>query len=200
MYVIFLFAAVIMPAALLAFSKSEERISKADWGLMFCLGQGFMLMETKSITQLSLLFGATWLVSSIVILFVLIFAFAATMIAASREIKSVGWLYGCLAATLILGFFWQIPAAGTAHPLVDALVTTAIACFPVFFGSLIFSIAFKKATSNTAFLSANLIGVAIGGLTENICIFSGIKMLGIVALAIYGMSYVFWKFGRGQAK
>jgi hypothetical protein len=69
-------------------------------------------------------------------------------------------------------------------------------CLPVFFGSFIFSICFKTATSNIAYLSANLIGVVIGGLTENICMFTGIKALGIIALFVYGMAYICWKIGQ----
>jgi spermidine synthase len=195
-YSLILLIAVVMPAVLLVVGKSEGEISKPDWGVMFFLGQGFMLVETKSITQLSLLFGATWLVSSVVILFVLIFAYCANMIAASREFKSVGPLYLGLAAALLLGYFWEIPAAGTEHPMLGALLMTTVACLPVLFGSLIFSICFKRATSNTAYLSANLIGVAIGGLTENICMFNGIKSLSLVALIIYGLSYICWKVGN----
>jgi hypothetical protein len=195
-YVLLLFVAVVVPVLLMVFSKADTKISKADWGIMFFLGLGFMLMETKSITQLSLLFGATWLVSSVVILFVLIFAFAANTLASTRDFKSIGWIYLCLVLSLALGYFWEIPTAGAEHPWLGALITSAIACLPVFFGSFIFSICFKKATSNIAYLSANLVGVAIGGLTENICMFSGIKALGIVALFIYGMAYVSWKVGQ----
>jgi SAM-dependent methyltransferase len=195
-YALMLFVAVVVPVLLMVFSKADVKISKPDWGVMFFLGLGFMLMETKSITQLSLLFGATWLVSSVVILFVLIFAFAANTLASTRDFKSIGWIYLCLVLSLALGYFWEIPTAGAEHPWMGAMLTSAIACLPVFFGSFIFSICFKRATSNIAYLSANLIGVAIGGLTENVCMFSGIKALGLVALFIYGMAYVSWKVGQ----
>jgi hypothetical protein len=33
----------------------------------FLLGAGFLLLETRAITQLSLLFGSTWVVSAVVI-------------------------------------------------------------------------------------------------------------------------------------
>jgi SAM-dependent methyltransferase len=195
-YALLLFVAVVVPVLLMVFSKADAKISKPDWGVMFFLGLGFMLMETKSITQLSLLFGATWLVSSVVILFVLVFAFGANTLASTRDFKSIGWLYAGLVLSLAFGYFWQMPTAGTEHPWLGAFITCAVACLPVFFGSFIFSICFKRATSNIAFLSANLIGVAIGGLTENICMFSGIKFLGILALFIYGLAYVCWKIGQ----
>ncbi len=34
---------------------------------LFLLGAGFMLLETKAITELSLLFGSTWIVNAVVI-------------------------------------------------------------------------------------------------------------------------------------
>jgi hypothetical protein len=195
-YIVILLVSVVIPALLITFTKSEAAISRLDWGLMFFLGQGFMLMETKAITQLSVLYGATWLVSSIVILFVLIFAFAAALIAGSRNFKSIGWLYCLLAVSLTLGYFLDISSFNIANPIVAGLIISAITCLPVFFGSMVFSICFKGASSNTAFLSANLLGVGIGGLTENICICSGIKSLNMVALFIYGLSYVCWKLGK----
>ena len=35
-------------------------------GRMFFLGAGFMLLETKGVVHMALLFGATWMVNSIV--------------------------------------------------------------------------------------------------------------------------------------
>ncbi len=35
-------------------------------GQMFFLGAGFMLLETKGVVHMALLFGATWMVNSIV--------------------------------------------------------------------------------------------------------------------------------------
>ena len=35
-------------------------------GAMFFLGAGFMLIETKAVVQMALLFGGTWIVNSVV--------------------------------------------------------------------------------------------------------------------------------------
>src|SRR5438094_6431665 len=47
----------------------------------FCLGAGFLLLETKSITTISLYFGTTWFVSMVVILGILIMVFLANLVA-----------------------------------------------------------------------------------------------------------------------
>ena len=39
---------------------------------MFFLGAGFMLLETKSVVHMALLFGSTWMVNSIVFFAILV--------------------------------------------------------------------------------------------------------------------------------
>ena len=46
----------------------------------FFLGVGFMLMETKGITELAKIYGSTWLVVSIVIISVLFMAYIANLL------------------------------------------------------------------------------------------------------------------------
>ena len=41
-------------------------------GQMFFLGAGFMLLETKGVVHLALLFGSTWVVNSIVFFAILV--------------------------------------------------------------------------------------------------------------------------------
>src|SRR5438093_10953443 len=46
----------------------------------FCLGAGFLLLETKSITTISLYFGIIWFVSMVVILGILIMVFLVNLV------------------------------------------------------------------------------------------------------------------------
>ena len=59
----------------------------------FLLGAGFMLLETKSITQFALLWGSTWVVASLAIAAVLVMALAANLVVARVEITRA-WLVG----------------------------------------------------------------------------------------------------------
>ena len=45
----------------------------------FFLGAGFMLLETKGITELALAYGSTWFVTAIVIICILVMAYFANM-------------------------------------------------------------------------------------------------------------------------
>lgn len=77
-------------------------------------------------------------------------------------------------------------------------IATLIACLPIFFGGLIFSLAFSRAKAPAQYLSANLLGVAVGGLMENFCLVTGIKGLSIIALILYALSYVALRVGDKQ--
>lgn len=186
-YIVILLVAIIFPALILT-KVQDATISKAGWGSMFFLGQSFMLIETKSITQLSLIFGATWLVSSIVIALVLLLAYIATIVVKNRKMN-LHLLYVLLFASLLLEYFYEIPASSTLPPIAVASVSSLIACLPIMFGSMIFSTYFKVAPSPAAYFSANLLGVSIGGLTENLCIVMGLRNLTLVAAALYCSSY-----------
>lgn len=189
MYFGFLFLAVVLPTLLIAFTKSST-ISGAEWGAMFFLGQAFMLIETKSITKLSLLFGATWVVSSIVILAILCLAYLATIFVSRAPKLNLHILYALLLLTLLLEYFIPIPDQTTLHPVLLGSGAATIATLPIFFGSTIFSCLFKTTPHPAAFLSANLLGVAIGGLTENLAVATGLHNLSLVAILIYACSYI----------
>lgn len=189
LYIAVLVVAVLLPALILARAKKGP-ISGAAWGNMFFLGQAFMLVETKSITQLSLLFGATWLVTSVVTVAVLMLAWFANWIVAKRA-KSIPLLacyFGVIIA-LVIDYLFSVPATTSAHFYLVAGIATLFNCLPILFGGLIFSSCFKNASSPSMYLAANLLGVAVGGLTENLCIITGIKSCVLVAMVLYAMSY-----------
>lgn len=189
MYFGILIVAIIVPALILTRSGTGD-VSGGAWGNMFFLGQAFMLVETKSITQLSLFFGATWLVSSVVIFCVLILAYLANWVAGRLKTNNVLPAYIGLFAGLLLDVCFRVPTDTQVHPLLLAVVATLIACLPIFFGGLIFSLCFRQAKSPSLYLSANLLGVAVGGLTENLCLVTGIKGLPLIAMVLYGLSFL----------
>ncbi|HEY9773292.1 MAG TPA: hypothetical protein V6C81_05735 [Planktothrix sp.] len=184
-----LIVAIILPALVLTRSSTGGDITGSAWGNMFFLGQSFMLVETKSITQLSLFFGATWLVTSVVVTSVLILAFLANWCAGKIKSNNLLPAYLGLAAALLLDIFFKVPTESQISPLLLAVTATLVACLPILFGGLIFSMCFRQATSPPLYLSANLLGVAVGGLTENLCLLTGIKGLPVIAMVLYGLSF-----------
>ncbi len=187
LYVSVLLVLVALPSLLLFFAQ-QGNATFAEIANMFFLGLAFMLIETKSIVELSLLFGATWLVSSIVILIVLSLAWLSNLYIIKKKSISLPFIYTALFLIVLLDYFFYVPAQTTWSPIVISLTASLLTCLPIFFSSMIFSSSFAKAKSPSTYLAANLLGVAFGGLTENLSLLIGLKALSFVALGIYVLS------------
>ncbi len=184
-----LFAVIILPSLVIFHGQSKEA-KFAEMGNMFFLGLAFMLIETKAIVELSLLFGATWIVSSVVIAAILILALLANLFVQKTKRIPLLYVYGALACCLALQYFLSVPDRSNWSPVIVAGIASLIACLPIFFSGMIFSYCFREARNPSSFLAANLLGVAFGGLTENLSLIFGIKGLVWIALSIYCLSAV----------
>ncbi len=79
---------------------------------LFFLGAGFMLLETKAVTELSLLFGSTWIVNAVVITAFLVMGLLANTLMMFRNGSS--WLaYTALFALLAIDFLLPHTFFGT---------------------------------------------------------------------------------------
>jgi hypothetical protein len=152
---------------------------------LFLLGAGFMLLETRSITNASLLFGATWLVNAIVISGILAVVFLGNLLVMRGVRLPRRVSYGVLFALLIIGFavplHWILIFPFAGRVLVASLWLAA----PIIFTSMIFSEAFERSGDTAAAFGANLLGVVIGGILEYSSMVVGLNALYLLALALY---------------
>ena len=141
---------VIAIASLLAFSVaaspgSGARVRPGDlhFGL---LGMGFLLLETKSISDTTLFFGATWFVTMVVVSGVLLMVIAANLVAQRLGAFSF-WMYAPLLATLLL--LLAVPRENILGSEFAGRVlwTLLVVPLPVFFAGIIFSTTFREAAS-----------------------------------------------------
>ena len=181
-------AVVIVLPSLVIFHGQSREAKFAEMGNMFFLGLAFMLIETKAIVELSLLFGATWIVSSVVIAAILTLALLANFYVQKTKRIPLAYIYGALVVCLALQYFLSVPERTEWSPLVVAGLASLVACLPIFFSGMVFSYCFREAKNPSSFLAANLLGVAFGGLTENLSLTFGIKGLIWIALCIYCLS------------
>jgi hypothetical protein len=161
--------------------------SYLDLGFM---GAAFMLLETKSIVQFALLFGATWFVNALVFAGVLVAVYLAVETARWVRLPRPAVLYVALIAALALA--WLIPQESLLElPLVARfLAASALAFAPVYLANLVFAQRFSDVeTSNTAF-AANLLGAMVGGTLEYIALITGYRFLLIVIGVLYGFAFV----------
>jgi SAM-dependent methyltransferase len=153
--------------------------------VMFFLGSAFLLLETKSITEFSLLFGSTWSVNLFVILGIMIVILLANLLVLRfpsfpRRIFFLGLL-----ASLLLCYGIPVRELLEEDPLVRDFVTMIFTGLPILFASGLFASCFQEETESAVALGWNLLGAVVGGLLEYSSMFLGIKALYLVALCLY---------------
>lgn len=156
---------------------------------LFFLGAGFMLLETKGVTELSLLFGSTWVVNAVVIAsFLLMGLLANTLI--SRHPISPKLAYIVLFCLLIAGMFLPYTILNGLPGVEKTAAAAILVGLPVFFSGLVFSHGIKDLSEPAHGLGVNLLGAVVGGVLENLVMIGGTPILGILAIALYGASAV----------
>ncbi len=155
----------------------------------FFLGAGFMLVETRAITELGLLYGSTWQVVSVTIVAVLVMAFAANFIILKKGSPPVAMTYGLLILSLVIGL-----AAGagvlslTGH--LELIVRTAIITLPLFFSGFAFSSELRRSGDVAGALSSNLLGAVFGGFLEYASMLFGFQALYVIGGMIYLLAFL----------
>jgi hypothetical protein len=153
----------------------------------FLLGAGFLLLETRGVTELSLLFGSTWIVNAVVIAAFLTMALLANTYVMFRP---VSWklAYTALFVLLILGMLFPYIRLDTFPTAGRVLGAAVLVGFPVFFTGLIFSRSFRDVRKPAEALGVNLLGAVVGGTLENTVMLAGTHLLGVLAILLYGLS------------
>lgn len=157
---------------------------------LFFLGAGFMLLETKGVTELSLLFGSTWIVNAVVIAAFLTMGLLANTFVAFRSVSRSA-VYAVLFAVLAVSMLIPYSVLGGLPSTVKMLASTTLAALPVFFSGLIFSRSFRDVTQPAMGLGINLLGAVVGGVLENLVMVGGTPILGLLAILLYGLSAIF---------
>lgn len=151
----------------------------------FFLGAGFMLLETRSVTQMALLFGSTWNVNTIVFASILLTIFIANYLVLKDKKPSRRLSYGLLFATLVAGFFFPFHVLLPLPVFVRVLAAGLVIGLPIIWASFIFSISFRDERHVSLAFSSNLLGIVVGGSFEYLSNIWGLNVLYLVALALY---------------
>jgi len=157
----------------------------------FLLGAGFMLLETRSITQMALVFGSTWHINAIVVAAVLLTIFVANaLVRKGRGISSKA-SYLWLLSTLALGYFFPFEALLQFGLAVRLGIAGLVVGLPILWAAFIFSNSFRQATKVGTAFGSNLLGVVVGGALEYTSNIWGLDVLYVVAAVVYLASFLF---------
>jgi SAM-dependent methyltransferase len=161
---------------------------------MFLLGAGFMLIEVKSISQVSLLFGSTWIVNALIISAILALALLANLFVARWGSGWLGPAYALLIVALVVDYLVPIGALGGQSVTVKAVLGSLFPVLPLLFAGVIFASLFSRATAPGHAFGSNLLGALCGGLLEYVSMATGFKALALLALALYAASWLVLRY------
>ncbi|HEV3008889.1 MAG TPA: hypothetical protein VGX52_07640 [Burkholderiales bacterium] len=177
--------AVISAAILLVFAPA--RGVRPNWQ-MFFLGAGFMLLETKGVVHMALLFGSTWVVNSVVFFAILVMILAANLYVVKFKPGKLFPYYALLVAALLLNALVPMNVFLSLSPLWRTLASCAVVFVPVFFAGVIFATVFRESRQPDVDFGWNVAGIILGGLSEQLSLVLGFSHLLLVAVAYYLLS------------
>ena len=173
--------------------RSTALIAKDPAGLllqMFFLGAGFMLVETKAVVHMALLFGGTWIVNSVVIFAVLMMILAANLFVAVVQPVRLAPYYAALLLSLIVSALVPIDTFLGMERTAQVAAASLLAFTPIFFAGVVFSVSFTRAAAPDRAFGFNIAGAMVGGLAEYSSMVLGFQHLLFVAVALYVVSII----------
>jgi hypothetical protein len=162
-------------------------LRRFDWH-MFFLGTAFMLLEVKSLTTFSLLFGSTWLVNSLVFFAILCSVLLAILFNRRFKVKRVAPVYLLLFAILVLNILLPPEALLLSNPVIRYILASALAFAPVFLANIIFTNSFRDSETADIAFASNLLGIIVGAGLEYFSMLTGYRLLLIPVIIFYALA------------
>jgi hypothetical protein len=186
-YLIMVFEVLVL-SLLVAVNYFPERPKFSHLSFFF-LGAGFMLIETKGITEMGLTFGNTWQVIGIVIAGILTMAFLGNCTVQWLDIKRPLAPYLFLFAALAVGWYVARSGGFASTPL-GRLETSIVLTLPLLFSGIVFSTLLSSKGQVSGMIAMNLLGAICGGLLEYNSMYFGFRFLYLIAMGCYLLAFV----------
>jgi SAM-dependent methyltransferase len=161
--------------------------------VLFALGAGFMLLETRAVTVTALLLGSTWTTNALVFASILLLALLSTVWTARHRAFPGTPVVGGLLVVTVLGVAAFPLDAMIGKPTWLTLLSAAVPVAPLFFAGILFARAFAGAADPQVALGSNLPGAVAGGLGEYASLLLGFPALVYIALGFYAVALVAWR-------
>jgi spermidine synthase len=185
-YLIMIFQ--ILALSLLVGAAFFDQSPKFSHLSFFFLGVGFMLIETKGITEMGLTFGNTWQVIGVVIAGILTMAFLGNCLVRWLGIKRALVPYLFLWAALAIGWL-AARSGGFASTPLGRLETALLLTLPLLFSGIVFSTLLSTTKQISGIMAMNLLGAICGGLLEYNSMYFGFRALYVMAMACYMLAF-----------
>jgi hypothetical protein len=165
---------------------------------LFVMGAAFLLIETRSVTDLSLLFGSTWIVNAAVFAGVLAVVFIANALVRRGFKPDLNVVFVLLFAALLVNYLVRPDMLLTLPYAVRSVLGPLLAAIPVGFAGIVFSTIFARSAYPDESLGANLLGAVVGGCLEFLSTVTGLRALTLLAMAFYLVALLLVRRHSGQ--
>lgn len=165
---------------------------------MFLFGVGFLLLESKFVTAMNLLWGATWLTSAVVFGAILATVLLATLAMHASRASATPLLALALLALAANALIPVSALLSLSGPLRLAASVASVG-LPVFFASAAFALRFRARASAPQAFAWNLLGSVAGGLLEFLAMATGLAALSWVAALAYALALALSRRGSAVA-
>lgn len=157
----------------------------------FALGAAFLLLETRSLVSFSLLFGSTWLVNALAFGAILTSVLLSIGVTARLPRLPRRPLYALLAGTIVIAYLLPPDRLLIDPPGLRYVLAAVIAFAPVFVANLVFTRSFADSERPDIAFASNLLGAMVGGALEYLSLLTGFRTLGLIALGLYLLAWLF---------
>jgi SAM-dependent methyltransferase len=155
----------------------------SNW-LMMLMGMGFMLVEVRAMSDLSLMFGSTWIVNSCVISVVLVMILIGNVIAMKIQ-PDLRIVVGALLLTILASTLVKPDDLLSLGQNTGLLVACVLYLAPAAAAGVLFALLFKQVAKPSEALAFNIFGGLIGVSLEYLSMQFGVRFLGWLCLGIY---------------
>jgi hypothetical protein len=147
-----------------------------------------MLLETKGVVHMALLFGSTWIVNSVVFFAILVMILAANLYVARFRPSRLSVFYALLVAGLLVNALVPMNVFLSLAPFWRTAASSLVVFVPVFFAGVIFASVFRESREPDRDFGWNVAGIIVGGLSESLSLIIGFNYLLLVAAGYYLLS------------
>jgi hypothetical protein len=157
----------------------------------FVLGIAFLLLNTRSVTSFSLLFGTTWIVNSLAFFGILCSVLLAILINYRFPIRRPTPFYVLLFISIAVAYLLPPETLLFEPAWLRYLVAAGLAFAPIFFANLVFSYSFRESNAADMSFASNLLGAVAGGALEYLALITGYQALLLVVAGLYALAWLF---------
>jgi len=190
-YYLSLLMIVMLGAILVRWAWGQTRENGApslDTQMLF-LGAGFMLIETKAIAEMSLLFGSTWVVITFVFAGIFVMVLLANFAVQRGMGRYIVWANMLLLVWLAAWYFFPRSVLNMLAFPTRVIVGSLLVAVPLFFSGIVFASSFARRKSVNIAFGWNLVGAVVGGAIEATSLVWGIRALTLLAMGFYASAW-----------